>query len=120
VLLIDTAGRLQNKSVLMDELAKVVRVLKKQDPAAPHATVLVLDGTVGQNAHQQVKAFREMVAVTGLIVTKLDGSARGGIVVALARSQGLPVHAVGVGEGADDLRPFDPEAFAKSLMGIEG
>ncbi len=120
VLLIDTAGRLQNKAALMEELAKVIRVLKKQDPEAPHATVLVLDGTVGQNAHQQVKAFREMVNVTGLIVTKLDGSARGGIVVALAQSQGLPVHAVGVGEGVDDLRPFEPEAFARSLMGIEG
>ncbi|GHD40098.1 hypothetical protein GCM10017083_03020 [Thalassobaculum fulvum] len=119
VLLVDTAGRLQNKAALMDELAKVIRVLKKQEPDAPHATVLVLDGTVGQNAHQQVKAFREMVDVTGLIVTKLDGSARGGIVVALAQSQGLPVHAVGVGEGADDLRPFEPRAFARSLMGIE-
>ncbi|MEQ9334767.1 signal recognition particle-docking protein FtsY [Thalassobaculum sp.] len=120
VLLVDTAGRLQNKAALMEELAKVIRVLKKQEPDAPHATVLVLDGTVGQNAHQQVKAFREMVNVTGLIVTKLDGSARGGIVVALAQSQGLPVHAVGVGEGADDLRPFEAEAFARSLMGIEG
>lgn len=120
VLLVDTAGRLQNKAALMEELAKVIRVLKKQEPDAPHATVLVLDGTVGQNAHQQVKAFREMVAVTGLIVTKLDGSARGGIVVALAQSQGLPVHAVGVGEGADDLRPFEAESFARSLMGIEG
>ena len=120
VLLVDTAGRLQNKAALMEELAKVIRVLKKQEPDAPHATVLVLDGTVGQNAHQQVKAFREMVNVTGLIVTKLDGSARGGIVVALAQRQGLPVHAVGVGEGADDLRPFEAEAFARSLMGIEG
>ena len=120
VLIIDTAGRLQNKAGLMEELAKVIRVLKKQDPEAPHATVLVLDGTVGQNAHAQVKTFREMVNVTGLIVTKLDGSARGGIVVALAQSQGLPVHAVGVGEGIDDLHPFEPDAFARSLMGIEG
>lgn len=120
VLLIDTAGRLQNRAELMDELAKVVRVIKKQDPTAPHATVLVLDGTVGQNAHAQVKAFKDMVDVTGLVVTKLDGSARGGVVVALAQSVGLPVHAVGVGEGADDLRPFEARAFANSLMGIEG
>lgn len=119
ILAIDTAGRLQNKTQLMDELAKVVRVIRKQDETAPHATVLVLDGTVGQNAHAQVKAFKEMVDVTGLVVTKLDGSARGGVVVALAKSVGLPVHAVGVGEGADDLRPFDPKAFANSLMGIE-
>jgi fused signal recognition particle receptor len=120
VLMIDTAGRLQNKTQLMDELAKVVRVIKKQDATAPHATVLVLDGTVGQNAHAQVKAFKEMVDITGLVVTKLDGSARGGVVVALAQSVGLPVHAVGVGEGADDLRPFEARAFANSLMGIEG
>ena len=95
-------------------------MLKKQDPEAPHATVLVLDGTVGQNAHAQVKTFREMVNITGLIVTKLDGSARGGIVVALAQSQGMPVHAVGVGEGIDDLHPFEPDALARSMMGIEG
>lgn len=120
ILLIDTAGRLQNKAELMDELAKVVRVLKKQDPEVPHATVLVLDGTVGQNAHAQVKTFKQMVDVSGLIVTKLDGSARGGVVVALAKSFGLPVHAVGVGEGADDLRPFEPTSFANALMGIEG
>ena len=120
ILLIDTAGRLQNKRELMDELAKIVRVLKKQDPAVPHATVLVLDGTVGQNAHAQVRAFKEMVDISGLVITKLDGSARGGVVVALARSFGLPVHAVGVGEGADDLRPFEPKAFANALMGIEG
>ncbi len=120
VLLIDTAGRLQNKSLLMDELAKVVRVLKKQDPDAPHATVLVLDGTVGQNAHSQLKVFKEMVDVTGLVVTKLDGSARGGVVVALAETFGLPVHAVGVGESADDLRPFEARQFARSLMGLEG
>lgn len=119
ILMVDTAGRLQNKTLLMDELAKVVRVIKKQDETAPHATVLVLDGTVGQNAHAQVKAFKEMVDVTGLVVTKLDGSARGGVVVALAQSIGLPVHAVGVGEGADDLRPFEARAFANSLMGIE-
>ena len=120
MLLIDTAGRLQNKSLLRDELAKVVRVLKKQDPEAPHATVLVLDGTVGQNAHSQLKVFKEMVDVTGLVVTKLDGSARGGVVVALAETFGLPVHAVGVGESADDLRPFEARQFARSLMGLEG
>jgi fused signal recognition particle receptor len=119
VLLVDTAGRLQNKTELMDELAKVVRVLKKQDPEAPHATVLVLDGTVGQNAHSQVKTFKDMVDVTGLVVTKLDGSARGGVVVALAESFALPVHAVGVGEGADDLRAFEARQFARSLMGLE-
>lgn len=119
VLLVDTAGRLQNKTELMDELAKVVRVLKKQDPEAPHATVLVLDGTVGQNAHSQVKIFKDMVDVTGLVVTKLDGSARGGVVVALAESFALPVHAVGVGEGADDLRAFEARQFARSLMGLE-
>src|SRR3546814_12044385 len=98
----------------MDELAKVIRVLKKQEPEAPPATVLVLDGTVGQNAHQQVKAFRELVTVTGLIVTTLDGSSRAGIVVALAQSQGLPVHAVGLGQAADDLRPFVPDALPPS------
>jgi fused signal recognition particle receptor len=119
VLVIDTAGRLQNRAELMDELAKVVRVIKKQVPDAPHDCLLVLDGTVGQNAHGQVKVFREMVDVSGLIVTKLDGSARGGVVVALAQAFGLPVHAVGVGEQADDLRPFEARAFARGLMGLE-
>ena len=118
VLLIDTAGRLHNKSALMDELTKIIRVMRKQDPTAPHSVLLVLDATTGQNAIQQVKVFREMVAVTGLIVTKLDGSARGGIVIALAESFGLPVHAVGVGEKAGDLRPFDANEFAGSLVGI--
>ncbi|HTU56642.1 MAG TPA: signal recognition particle-docking protein FtsY [Acetobacteraceae bacterium] len=116
VLLIDTAGRLHNKAALMEELAKIVRVLKKQDPSAPHSVVLVLDATTGQNALSQVRVFKEMVAVTGLIVTKLDGSARGGVVVALAETFGLPVHAVGVGERADDLRPFDPHEFARGLV----
>ncbi len=116
VLLIDTAGRLHNKAALMQELAKIVRVLKKQDPAAPHSVVLVLDATTGQNALSQVRVFKEMVAVTGLIVTKLDGSARGGVVVALAETFGLPVHAVGVGERADDLRPFDAHEFARGLV----
>lgn len=119
VLLIDTAGRLHNKSALMDELAKMIRVLRKQDETAPHSVLLVLDATTGQNAVQQVKVFREMVAVTGLVVTKLDGSARGGIVVALAEQFGLPVHAVGVGEKAGDLRPFDATDFARGLVGAE-
>jgi fused signal recognition particle receptor len=119
VLLIDTAGRLHNKAALMEELAKMIRVLRKQDPTAPHSVLLVLDATTGQNAIQQVKVFREMVAVTGLIVTKLDGSARGGIVVALAEEFGLPVHAVGVGEKAGDLRPFDAMDYARGLVGAE-
>ena len=118
VLLIDTAGRLHNKAALMEELRKVVRVLKKKDPTAPHSVLLVLDATTGQNAIQQVKVFKEMVDVSGLIVTKLDGSARGGIVVALAENFGLPVHAVGVGEQAGDLRPFDARDFARSLVGV--
>ncbi len=118
VLLIDTAGRLHNKSVLMDELTKIIRVMRKQDPTAPHSVLLVLDATTGQNAIQQVKVFKEMVDVTGLIVTKLDGSARGGIVIALAETFGLPVHAVGVGEKASDLRPFDPTEFAQDLVGL--
>ena len=119
VLLVDTAGRLHNKSGLMEELRKVVRVLRKREPAAPHAVLLVLDATTGQNAIQQVKVFREMVEVTGLVVTKLDGSAKGGVVVALAQEFGLPVHAVGVGEQAADLRPFDPRDFARSLVGLD-
>ena len=119
ILVIDTAGRLQNKAGLMEELRKVVRVLKKIDPEAPHDCLLVLDATVGQNAHQQVEIFKEMVGVTGLAMTKLDGTAKGGVVVALAERFGLPVYAVGVGEGADDLRPFDAQVFARSLMGLE-
>jgi fused signal recognition particle receptor len=119
ILLIDTAGRLHNKAALMDELAKVVRVLKKLDPEAPHDVLLVLDATTGQNARNQVETFKSMVPVTGLIVTKLDGTARGGIVVALARQFGLPVHALGVGEGVDDLRPFEAQAFADALLGLE-
>jgi len=116
-LLIDTAGRLHNKAALMDELRKMIRVLRKQDETAPHSVLLVLDATTGQNAVQQVKVFKEMVEVTGLVVTKLDGSARGGIVVALAETFGLPVHAVGVGEKASDLRPFDAGDFARDLVG---
>jgi fused signal recognition particle receptor len=117
VLLIDTAGRLHNKAALMEELSKIIRVLRKRDPSAPHSVLLVLDATTGQNALEQVRVFKELVDVTGLIVTKLDGSARGGIVVALAEDFGLPVHAVGVGEQAGDLRPFDAMDFARGLVG---
>ena len=120
VLIVDTAGRLQNKKDLMIELQKVVRVLKKLDASAPHDCVLVLDATVGQNAHSQVETFRAMVAVSGLVLTKLDGTARGGVVVALADKFGLPVHAVGVGEGIDDLRPFTARDFARSRLGLAG
>ena len=119
VLLIDTAGRLQNKAGLMDELRKIVRVIKKLDDSAPHATLLTLDATTGQNAHNQVEVFRDMVNVSGLILTKLDGSARGGVLVALAERFGLPVHAIGVGESVHDLRPFDAREFARSLMGLD-
>ncbi|MEQ8651801.1 MAG: signal recognition particle-docking protein FtsY [Kiloniellales bacterium] len=119
LLLIDTAGRLHNKKELMDELAKIQRVLKKQDLQAPHDVVLVLDATTGQNALAQVQTFKELVSVTGLVVTKLDGSAKGGILVALAETFGLPVHAIGVGEAADDLRPFEARAFARSLMDLD-
>ncbi|MDA8230869.1 MAG: signal recognition particle-docking protein FtsY [Magnetospirillum sp.] len=119
LLFIDTAGRLQNKSDLMAELQKVVRVIRKQDPTAPHDVLLVLDATVGQNAHSQVEVFKDMVDVTGLILTKLDGTARGGVLVALAETFGLPVHAIGVGEKADDLRPFEARAFARSLVGLD-
>ncbi len=118
ILIIDTAGRLQNRTELMDELAKIVRVIRKQDESAPHDSVIVLDGTVGQNALNQVKAFQQVADVSGLIVTKLDGSAKGGVVVALAEEFGLPVHAVGVGEGADDLQPFDAQEFANALTGV--
>ena len=119
VLLIDTAGRLHNKSALMDELRKINRVLAKQDAAAPHASLLVLDATTGQNAHRQVELFKEAVDVNGLVVTKLDGSARGGVVVALADAFGLPVHAVGVGEGIEDLRAFEATNFARALLDLE-
>jgi len=117
VLLIDTAGRLHNKAALMEELAKIIRVIRKQDPTAPHSVLLVLDATTGQNAIEQVRVFSDLVAVTGLVVTKLDGSARGGIVVALAQAFALPVHAVGVGEQAGDLRPFEAMDFARGLVG---
>jgi fused signal recognition particle receptor len=118
VLLVDTAGRLQNKDVLMAELEKIGRVLRKVDANAPHAVLLVLDATVGQNAHAQVEAFKSMVGVTGLVMTKLDGTAKGGVVVALAEKFGLPLHFIGVGEGIDDLRPFTARSFARSLMGL--
>ena len=118
LLLIDTAGRLHTKSNLMEELKKVIRVLRKLDESAPHHCLLVLDATTGQNALAQVETFKSMVDVTGLVVTKLDGTAKGGVLVALADKFKLPVHAIGVGESADDLRPFSAEAFARSLMGL--
>lgn len=120
MLFIDTAGRLQNKAALMAELQKIVRVLRKLDDEAPHDVLLVLDATTGQNAHSQVSIFDETLTVTGLIVTKLDGTAKGGVVVALAKRFGLPVHAIGVGEGIDDLRPFAATAFSRALLGLEG
>jgi fused signal recognition particle receptor len=119
VLLIDTAGRLHNKSDLMAELQKIVRVVQKLDDTAPHDTLLVLDATVGQNAVQQVQTFRELINVSGIALTKLDGSARGGILVALAEQYGLPVHVVGVGETAEDLRPFAAHPFARALVGLD-
>lgn len=115
VLLIDTAGRLQNKQALMDELEKVVRVIRKIDPSAPHSVLLVLDATTGQNALSQVEVFKDRAGVTGLVMTKLDGTARGGILVAISARFGLPVHAIGVGEAADDLQPFDPKEFARAI-----
>ncbi|MGZ0247852.1 MAG: signal recognition particle-docking protein FtsY, partial [Alphaproteobacteria bacterium] len=118
VLLIDTAGRLHNKADLMAELEKIVRVIRKLDDNAPHEVLLVLDATTGQNAHAQVETFRDLVDVSGLIVTKLDGSARGGVIVSLADRFSLPIYAVGVGEGIDDLRPFEALPFARSLLGL--
>lgn len=118
ILMIDTAGRLQNKTNLMDELKKIVRVLKKHDAVIPHATLLVLDATTGQNAHSQVSIFKEATDVTGLVVTKLDGSAKGGVVVSLAQEFGIPIHAVGVGETIEDLSHFQAQGFADALMGV--
>ena len=120
LLFVDTAGRLHNKGALMEELAKIIRVMKKFDETAPHSVLLVLDATTGQNAMEQVRVFRELVNVTGLIVTKLDGSARGGIVVALADAFKLPVHLVGVGEQVEDLRPFSATEYARGLVGQAG
>lgn len=119
LLLIDTAGRLQNRGDLMEELAKIVRVIRKKDETAPHNTLLVLDATTGQNALNQVKVFQEISDVSGLVMTKLDGTAKGGVLVALADKFGLPIHAIGVGEQIDDLSPFDPEEFADALVGNE-
>ena len=118
VLLIDTAGRLHNKTNLMEELAKMVRVIRKLDPAAPHSCLLVLDATTGQNAHAQVETFMSLSPVDALVVTKLDGSAKGGVLVALAEKFKLPVVAIGIGEGIDDLRPFEARSFARGLMGL--
>jgi len=118
ILFIDTAGRLHNKSNLMEELKKITRVLQKQNESLPHAVLLVLDATTGQNAYEQVRVFKEMIAVTGLVVTKLDGSAKGGVLVGLADQFGLPVHFIGIGEAAGDLRPFKANDYARSLMGL--
>jgi fused signal recognition particle receptor len=119
VLLIDTAGRLQNRTELMNELEKIVRVIKKVDPSAPHAVLLVLDATVGQNALSQVEIFRKAVGVTGLVMTKLDGTARGGILVAIAAKFAVPVHFIGVGESVDDLVPFSARDFACAVAGLD-
>jgi fused signal recognition particle receptor len=118
VLIVDTAGRLQNKKDLMDELAKIRRTLGRLNPAAPHDVVLVLDATIGQNTLSQIEVFRDVAGVTGLIMTKLDGTARGGVLVAAADTFGLPIHAIGVGEGMDDLRPFDPAEAARAIAGV--
>ena len=119
VLIIDTAGRLQNRTELMNELEKMLRVIKKLDPAAPHAVLLVLDATVGQNALSQVEVFGKIAGVTGLVMTKLDGTARGGILVSIAEKFKLPIHFIGVGEGVDDLSPFSAQDFGKALAGLE-
>ena len=119
VLMIDTAGRLQNKAHLMAELEKIGRVLEKRDHRAPHSSLLVLDATTGQNAHAQVEVFSQVCNVTGIVMTKLDGTAKGGVLVALAEKFGLPIHAIGVGEGLDDLQPFEARAFARALAGLE-
>jgi fused signal recognition particle receptor len=120
VLLMDTAGRLQNRAELMDELKKIIRVMRKVDADAPHAVLLVLDATVGQNALSQVETFGRVAGVTGLIMTKLDGTARGGILVAIAEKFALPIHFIGVGEGVDDLEPFEARDFAAAIAGVEG
>ena len=119
IVIIDTAGRLQNKKDLMEELTKTCRVLSKLDVNAPHQKVVVLDGTVGQNAHSQLKNFDEAIGLTGMIITKLDGSAKGGVVVSLAEKFNIPIHAVGVGEGVDDLQSFEASSFSKALVGLD-
>ena len=119
VLIVDTAGRLQNKRELMDELAKIRRILGRINPASPHNVVLVLDATTGQNALSQIEVFKEVAGVTGLVMTKLDGSARGGVLVAAAKQFGLPIHAVGVGETLNDLRPFDADELARAIAGVD-
>ncbi|MBM3625800.1 MAG: signal recognition particle-docking protein FtsY, partial [Alphaproteobacteria bacterium] len=119
ILLMDTAGRLQNRAELMAELEKIVRVMKKAEAEAPHAVLLVLDATVGQNALQQVDVFERVAGVTGLVMTKLDGTARGGILVAIAETYGLPIHFIGVGEGAEDLEPFAARDFARAIAGLD-
>ena len=119
VVIIDTAGRLQNKKDLMEELTKTCRVLSKLDANAPHQKVVVLDGTVGQNAHSQIKNFDEAIGLTGMIITKLDGSAKGGVVVSLAEKFNIPIHAVGVGEGVDDLQSFEASSFSRALVGLD-
>jgi fused signal recognition particle receptor len=119
LLMIDTAGRLQNRADLMEELSKIVRVIRKKDPTAPHNTILVLDATTGQNALLQVEIFRKIADVSGLVMTKLDGTAKGGVLVALADKFGLPIHAIGIGEQIDDLSPFDPDDFARALVGLD-
>ena len=120
VLIVDTAGRLQNKKELMDELAKIRRVLGRLNPEAPHNVVLVLDATTGQNALSQIEVFKEVAGVTGLVMAKLDGTARGGILIAAAERYGIPIHAIGIGEKIDDLRPFDPLETARAIAGATG
>lgn len=120
VLIVDTAGRLQNKKGLMDELAKIRRVLGRLNPEAPHDVVLVLDATTGQNALSQIEVFKEVSGVTGLVMTKLDGTARGGVLIAAAEQFGIPIHAIGIGEGMDDLRPFDAQDTARAIAGVAG
>ena len=119
ILMIDTAGRLQNKANLMLELEKIIRVLKKKLPDAPHAAILVLESTVGQNAHSQVDLFKKAIDITGLIVTKLDGTAKGGVLISLVERFGLPIYAIGIGEGLEDLRPFETQSYARSLVGLQ-
>lgn len=119
ILVIDTAGRLQNKKNLMEQLSKVIRVIKKVDENSPHDTIIILDATTGQNANSQVKIFKEIVDITGIILTKLDGTAKGGVLVSLAQQFKLPIHAIGVGEAVTDLKPFDAKEFADNLVGLE-